>query len=440
MSSSTVRFRYIKTQSGNKHESIARISVAKLNLTRDVAIVDHKRYLLLLQQSTTHKQTGIAETQASWTEVKRHKGCKLSSSLIAAPAMELANRFAVLSVEEPAIAQPTTQGLSVNQTQPKFPDLITGGLPVELEIQIYSYLSVKDLANLESTCRRPEEVIRTEENARQLARTITARETMILREGLDYVNFAGLSIVTAWHRYINLFGIHRDTQDILHAMPECGDFIQAYTSSNPGLRMSESQVDQFMNLILGLSDWCQYYEHGTAWTVLAGFLRFHGWQTAIETATGYTGEYMPGRYSTLVRVVRIHHPAMSPEFIVQALEEVRARPLQDLTLLPAAEVDQNDENIDSDSETEVHKNENDGEKAVERVVEMKRKYRQFCRGVRDKLDVPKIVHGFRACIRARTKRGMRLLTKMFFDGDQDGLLFAALVKELEICWMRVEDP
>jgi hypothetical protein len=125
---------------------------------------------------------------------------------------------------------------------------------------------------------------------------------------------------------------------------------------------------------------------------------------------------------------------------VQALEEVRARPLQDLTLLPAAEVDQNDENIDSDSETEVHKNENDGEKAVERVVEMKRKYRQFCRGVRDKLDVPKIVHGFRACIRARTKRGMRLLTKMFFDGDQDGLLFAALVKELEICWMRVEDP
>ena len=382
----------------------------------------------------------MAESQAGWTEVKRYKGCRPSSSLIAAAAVELGNRFAVLSVEEPAIAQHATQGLPVNQMQPKFHGLITGGLPVELEIQIYSHLSAKDLAKLQSTCRRPEEVIKTEQNARQLARTITARETMNLREGLEYVNFAGLSIVTAWHRYINLFGIHRDTQDIHHAIPECDDFIRAYISSNPKLRMSEIQVEQFMNLLLGLSDWCQYYEHDTVWTVLAGFLRVHGWQTAIDTAIGYTGEYMPGRYTPLVLVIRAHHTTISPEFIVQALEEVRAKPLQDLRLAPAAEDDQSGEAFDDVEETEVHKEENDGEKAGEWLAEMKKKYRVFRRGLRDKLDVPEIVHGFRASMRARTERGMALLAKMFFDGDENGLLFAALVKELEICWMRMEIP
>ena len=325
----------------------------------------------------------------------------------------------------------------VNQKQPKFPALITGGLPVELELQIYSYLSVKDLANLESTCRRTESVIRAAPNTRQLNRTIIARETMHLRSSLDYVNFASLSIVTAWHRYINLFGIDRDTQDMLHAMPECADFIRAYKGSNPELRISETQVEEFMNLVLGFSDWCQYFEHGTVWTVNAGLLRTTGWEAAIEIARGETGEFMPGRYATAIRVLRAQNTAMSPDFIVQALEEVRAQPLQELSLLPAVDDDQDDETIYNDEETVEFEKEDVNEEVDLLCEETKIEHAQFCKDLRDRIDVPRLVHGFCPCIGTTTTSGERLLAKMFVHGDEDGLLFAALLEEVEICWMRV---
>ena len=123
-------------------------------------------------------------------------------------SMNIATRLAAVTIDDaPSVKgiqlelQPTCAHEKRSCLSPKF--------PVELECMIYSHLSVRDLKNLTRAYPRSSHIIADNNNSRQIARKMIARDSQRLRDQIEYLNFSGMSLVTAFRRWIQKYGLSR---------------------------------------------------------------------------------------------------------------------------------------------------------------------------------------------------------------------------------------
>lgn len=116
-------------------------------------------------------------------------------------------------------------------------------------------------------------------HARSRADFIIKRETERLNKAANYLNFAGLSFVTAWHRYIEHFGLERyhyedDDAGTFYRIRFIGAYKSANSQHAENADVSDDNDGYFraMDVILSISDWLQYYDRGTIYTPLASNL------------------------------------------------------------------------------------------------------------------------------------------------------------------------
>ena len=219
--------------------------------------------------------------------------------------------------------------------QDKCPRVINGGLAVELQLKIYRSLSANDILNISTTCRHARIVI--DHNAEYLAKPLIEYHEERLRQDANFLNFEGLSFVTAWRRFSGIFDINSEVYGDVDEGPLSSLFVFNYAEANPAPR-APTMDDYFdsMETILGISEWCRWFKDGThdnEMTWPARTLSDGRWKWALEEAFAPFADkiqYMPGRYSGLVLVFRDEAPGFEdPSFIIQAFEELRADPLKD---------------------------------------------------------------------------------------------------------------
>ena len=334
-------------------------------------------------------------------------------------SMNIATRLAAVTIDDaPSVKgiqlelQPTCAHEKRSCLSPKF--------PVELECMIYSYLSVRDLKNLTRAYPRSSHIIADNNNSRQIARKMIARDSQRLRDQIEYLNFSGMSLVTAFRRWIQKYGLSRRG----NCAPRCIKFSCGYFNANPGLHRNVQEVKTIAEFALMVSDWLQYYEKGTACTLFAHRIeaRFTttpnspNWRDGLRALCLASTQELPEAYRAFQRMWKKKlMPSYSPENIILMFEEVRARPLVDLSEcprpMPSARVPQC---VCPDD-------------AIERICKIPQ-------GLLEPLNVPKTSFGLSIRVRTFTKKGRRLLKQFRQHGDDSGLLLAELMKELKIVW------
>ena len=306
--------------------------------------------------------------------------------------------------------------LSTNDS--RCPALITGDLPVELQLGIYAHLSTTDIGNLALTCSGPQAVISN--NSSQLTEAVVVRETARLQRDVDYLNFTNVKLMDAWRRYIHIFGIRRS----FNWEPLAQSFLNAYHLANPGFPGSQHDMNLVLLTALAFSDWLQY-EYGQA-PITPMCERFtRGWELALHIACGHTGEYRPGAYVPMIRLWRMYWPsfdmvAKCPNMIVDIFDNVRSETLQDLNWLPLEDI-RYAWNTEWDKPTTIPQD----------VMLLPHRYRtQLQRyGLVDDGNA-----GLCPLLGVQSDRAKKLLGGKVEEGDSRGLQFAALVEEAKVFW------
>jgi hypothetical protein len=354
---------------------------------------------------------------------EREKFCQVAAvntqALVTTPSainMDLATRLAAVKIDD---AASTREG----QVDPlpavdhKEHSCLNPKLPIELECIIYSHLSIRDLSNLTLTYPGSAYILGDDSNSRQVAREIIARDTQHLRDQIEYLNFTGMSLVTAFRRYIRKYGLQRHTNYV----PYCLRFSRAYLQANQGLYRDEYEVRSFVITALMISDWLQCHEKGTACTPLAAYVEFSSnlnpnWKDAFTTPFTIFPRNEPRAYAFLVEMWQQELGlSCSPEVIIQIFQEVRTRPLVNLPEFPK---------FMSPYRVPMNLDPEDADRKVWEIPD----------GLRERLDVPKTYFGLSVHVCTFGKKGRHLIRRYLRHGDQSGLLLAELMKELDIVW------
>ena len=292
-------------------------------------------------------------------------------------------------------------------------------LPVELECMIYSYLSVRDLFNLGHTNERSLNILSDNENSKEIARCIIARDTQRLRDQIEYLNFSGLSLVTAFRRYIRKHGLCRYP----NYAPQCRGFARNYFQANPGQYRDEHEVELVASFALMVSDWLQYYGFGTGCTPLAGYIEANyrypsppNWRDVLRRLCLSSEVRLPEVYPSLVEMWKLALlPSILPQAIELLFEQVRHRPLVDLSECPGStwpwHIPLNVDSQDAGKE-----------------------FWEIPDGLLERLDLPKTFCGLSIHVCTAKKRGKKTTRQFVRHGDQSGLLLAELMKDLKIVW------
>ena len=333
----------------------------------------------------------------------------------------------------------------------RYASLITGGLPVELLREIVDILSAKDITNLSSTCWHARSVIKT--HAKATSTPIVKRETQRLSKAANYMDFASLSFVTAWHRYFDHFGLELDGYDEQDPWPPQHQFVNAYRAANKSSQQeaedgnNEDDEEDESNLlaaggvILSISEWLQFFDRGLglARSELADVREVYSWDAALAAAAGYTDEEMPGRYGGLIGAFQDDLGiTLDPLFIIQAFEEVKARPLEDPDSFFQNFYEGSDESL---SQEELHAivqsaidavlgNPERGALAAEYTDH---DFRSDLRRVQRGIGLPTDINGLHVFFWACNPRAKKLMEKISRDSEgEDGMLLAALLSELDV--------
>lgn len=294
-------------------------------------------------------------------------------------------------------------------------------LPLEVETMIYSYLSVADLSNLSGTFDRSQDILKNDKYSNQVARMKIARETTRLHKSLQHLNFTCLSLATAFRRYIQTFGLRRDEK----FAPKTLAFRRAYFQANPGVCERLSDLQLVIGVAQMISDWLQHDLYDTFCTPLAKCVdEIPSLEAALRTAC--LESWRPktkGACQLLVTVFqREISSCWSDDFINQLFREIRAKPLEDLRISYPMPLGWPGEEDDSDSDLE------------DDMGICPKKAKELPGFLRVKLDLPTTYFGFAVHVGTITENGRRLIRQIDDNGDYCGLLFADLVKELDVRW------
>jgi hypothetical protein len=369
------------------------------------------------------KQSNVKQSKPKTGERKKGKGKKssrTSTTRPSTPTLDLLNDVALLNINEPLASEAETQQDSANNTGTKCPGLITGHLPVELQLEIWSHLSTSDLENLTKVDDGANKFLHI--NRKAISKIIINRELQRLFIDLHYFDFTDLSLVEIWHRYNTVFSFHRN----LDADIPFYRLLDAIVESNPDLEGYEEEFHEQMGLVLMVSDWCRHhYSHVPFHPDRFSTLHNQGWEPALLAAYGEGDELRPGAYGAVIEKWQTRFALCpKPPFIVESLLAVRARPLQDLRgqRLPLWLPDLWQEYADGyTNPLPYDKN----------VVILPRHVRNEL----TKRGLPEVYNGFDVLVGTRTERGKRLLELMKEHGDENELVWAGLVEELRIWWL-----
>ena len=396
-----------------------------------------KEALLKGMQSTV-KQSDVKQSDVKQSDVKQSnvkqsnlkKTSETPANNLSTPAADLTNDVASPDFESPTTAEANTQHAFVHNPDKRYPGLITGHLPVELQLQIWSHLDIDEIARLARMHNSPLQVL--SENTRAAANTIIERGIEQLFLDLHYFNFRNISLVEAWHRYSSFFSFQRS----LDTAPSFHRLLQAYVDNNPNLDVfvdsnadlddREDDVHKQMGWILFVSDWCRHYYNSTFYTEGVQILQLLGWEPALQAACGKGEELFPGAYGPLIEKWQDSRSGRATAgFIMLAFFEVRAFPLQDLRgrRAPTWIRDVWGAYAEGYRNPPVYS---------DNVVEVPEDVRQEL----VRRAVPELYNGFEVVVGTCTKRGKLLIEWMDKSDEPRGLMlmFADLMQELRIWW------
>ena len=280
-------------------------------------------------------------------------------------------------------------------------------LPLELETMIYSHLSINDLSSLTDAFRTSQDILYNDKYSNQGARMMIIPEMKRLRKDVEYLHFTGLSLVTAYRRYIKIFGLLRDHK----FAPKTLASRRAYFQANPDVCERLSDLQLVIGVALMISDWLQQDQYGTFCTPLAQCVdETPGLEAALRIACLEPWNLSTdGACAKLVAVWQSEiGSSWSAHFIIQLFREVRAKPLEDLRIVHPMPLGRPGEEDDPDLEDGLDLSD-DSESEDEMGIHPL-EFTELPEFLRDKLDLPTTYFGFAVHVGTYKRKGNLLIS------------------------------